>query len=465
MRISSRLLLFIAQAFVAFSDLGQVRTCGVGSLGLAPGSSVCLADQISLTCQDDDCNSPRQHVWTHTSPCDQGDFADQPICVFADNTFAGGRGISLVTTPQRASFLTTTPAFTEPGRVNGINHDPNTTPKYEMREIPGKGMGLVATAPILRGDLILANTASLMIDYRAFHELSKPRYTALQAAAVSHLPPSHQSLILSLSAHNTTPTDTTSNPSAPEPSSIIAAIAATNSFDIDPHPSDPADEHNSFFVLFPDVARLNHDCRPNAEYRFDYGALAQHVVAARDIYPGEEITLSYIDGLQVRSERVGRLRKNWGFECSCALCGLGGTARGVEADERAELILRVRGELRDWKGRGRGKGKGSRACPEMAELLVSLYETERLWGEVHEAYSLAALEYNAVGEPWLAVKYARLAVEYGIPMLGEEDEDLGELRRLAEDPWSHWSWERMVRGENGGRGGGSKGEGGRADGA
>ncbi|KAK4123148.1 glycosyltransferase family 1 protein [Parathielavia appendiculata] len=334
-------------------------------------------------------------------------------------------------THRHATKAITQTTFAEPGLVHGINPDPNTTPpRYAMREIPGKGMGLVATAPILRGDLILANTASLMIDYRAFHELAKPRYTALQAAAVSHLPPSHQSLILSLSAHIPDTSHLT-------PAELIDAILATNSFDIDPHPDDPADQHNSFFALFPDVARLNHDCRPNAEYRFDYDTLAQHVHAARDIWPGEEITLSYINGLMVRSERVDRLKKNWGFECSIG------------------MILRLREELRDWKGRRTGEGEGSRACPEMAELLVSLLDMERLWGVVHEAYALAALEYNAVGEAWLAVKYARLAVEYGTPMLGEKDEDLMELRKLAENPWSHWSWEKRLKEGTGREGGDS----------
>ncbi len=82
----------------------------------------------------------------------------------------------------------------------------------------------------------------------------------------------------------------------------------------------------------------------------------------------------------------------------------------------------------------------------MAELVVALYEMEGLWGVMHEAYTLAALEFNAVGEPWTAVKYARLGLEWGVPMLGEGDADVAALRELAEDPWGHWSWERRVGG-------------------
>ncbi|KAL2156436.1 hypothetical protein VTH82DRAFT_1181 [Thermothelomyces myriococcoides] len=232
---------------------------------------------------------------------------------------------------------------------------------------------------------------------------------------------------------------------------------------------------------------MNHDCRPNAEYRYEGGSgrggtgtLAQSVRAARDIAPGEEITLSYIDPLLPggRAARMARLRQNWGFECSCPLCSLE-PARAEESDRRIAQIAEIKDELAVWPGddnddgddddeeekqqqqeeeeeeEGDGRaaaspplhgraGKTGKACPAMAELLVSLYEMERLWGMMHEAYMLAALEYNGAGDVWMAVKYARLALEWGIPMLGEADEDLEEMKELASDPQRHWSWRRRV---------------------
>ncbi|KAL2133583.1 hypothetical protein VTI74DRAFT_2147 [Chaetomium olivicolor] len=326
--------------------------------------------------------------------------------------------------------MATLPAFIEPDLVKGINQGINRTtlPKYEMKEIPGKGMGLIAKDFIRRGDLLMANTASLMIDYRAFSELTKEQYTTLQLHAVENLPLPHRTAVLNLSPHDNDVSGLTRQ-------ELVDKIAATNGFDIDPD-GDDEDQHHSFFVLFPEIARMNHDCRPNAEYHYDHATLSQSIHATRDIFPGEELTLSYINPLMSRSARMAKLR-TWGFECTCPLCSLD-EARAEESDARIEQIGKVRKELRDWS-------KGSRACPEMAELLVSLYEMERLWGIVHEAYTLAALEFNAWGDPWTAVKYARLGVEWGIPMVGEDDEDMGELRRLAEDPWGHWSWLRRVR--------------------
>lgn len=40
--------------------------------------------------------------------------------------------------------------------------------------------------------------------------------------------------------------------------------------------------------------RINHDCRPNADYYFDPESLTQYVHALRPIVEGEEITITYI---------------------------------------------------------------------------------------------------------------------------------------------------------------------------
>lgn len=330
-----------------------------------------------------------------------------------------------------------------------------------MRHIPGKGMGLIATAPIPRGEQIMANTASLMIDYRAFNELTREQYTALQAHAVTHLPPDHAALILALSPDAANP-NTTTNSTNPTPNNttnitradLIDAITTTNSFDIDPAPSDPIDQHHSLFTLFPTIARMNHDCRPNAEYRYSPSHLAQYITAARDIAAGEEVAISYINPVMVRERRVGRLRKNWGFECGCKLCGLEGGRLG-EADRRVERIGEVRRELEVWPEEGDGeelRGRTGKAGPGMGELLVGLYEMEGLWGVVHEAYAMAALEWSGVGDAARAERWARLALEWGVPMLGEEDEEVEELRGLAGDPERHWSWRRRLVGVEGGEG-------------
>ncbi|KAG7137874.1 hypothetical protein HYQ46_008430 [Verticillium longisporum] len=61
---------------------------------------------------------------------------------------------------------------------------------------------------------------------------------------------------------------------------LVERVMATNSFDVD---TDDGVRDDEFFAAFVETARMNHDCRPN------------RTTAIRDILPGEELTLSYIE--------------------------------------------------------------------------------------------------------------------------------------------------------------------------
>lgn len=448
-------LLLLAGQALGDSNLGHEALCGHGPSLMLSGSSVChaapgflpnITDESSAAqswqCQGDDCASPRRHPWTHTTPCFHRAGTDKEYCVFTDTNFAEGRGISLVMEPRRASYLATLPAFVEPQINEGINQDlVRTVPaKYAVKEIPSKGMGLVATEHIRRGDVILANTASLMIDYGAF-SLPQDEYLQLAAAAADHLPGPHRAALLNLSSH-----DGRERTHAEHVDKVIR----TNAFDIYPDEDEDGEGAEILFVVFPEIARMNHDCRPNAEYRFDRGALAQHVTALRDIAPGEELTLTYIDPEESRGARMRRLEETWGFRCACPACSMD-RARAAESDARIAQIQRLWKASRE-EDRSRGKGGGGGSSPEMAELIISLYEQERLWGKLPGAYYFAAIEYNGAGDPWTATKYARLAIEVGIPILGEDADDVREMRKLAEDPRKHWSWMASVKGDGRGSG-------------
>ena len=66
-------------------------------------------------------------------------------------------------------------------------------------------------------------------------------------------------------------------------------------------------------------AFMNHACVPNMRVQRD---LAFVLVAARDISPGEEITISYVPDVPVeeRGLRAALLESLYGFVCTCALC-------------------------------------------------------------------------------------------------------------------------------------------------
>jgi hypothetical protein len=177
---------------------------------------------------------------------------------------------------------------------------------------------------------------------------------------------------------------------------------------------------------------LNHDCRPNAHYYFDWQAMTHHVHAIRTISVGEEITVSYIDPVQPVTQRKEYLKSSWGFDCDCSSCTAPAPV-ALESDNRIDEILDLQQKLTD-------TDVAFVDAPAMAELLVSLYEQERLDGPVADAYTFAAHEFNGVGNKWMARKYALKAIEAGLLYGGPHDFDVKDLKELLDDHRAHWSW-------------------------
>lgn len=73
--------------------------------------------------------------------------------------------------------------------------------------------------------------------------------------------------------------------------------------------------------LFLTFSRINHSCEANAVWDTYRKPGVMSIRAARDIHPGEEITISYFweteDAVETRRERT----KGWGFICQCLKCG------------------------------------------------------------------------------------------------------------------------------------------------
>ncbi|KAJ2693942.1 hypothetical protein H4R19_005961, partial [Coemansia spiralis] len=76
---------------------------------------------------------------------------------------------------------------------------------------------------------------------------------------------------------------------------------------------------------------LNHSCLPNAAFAYSPVSGRQVVQAFSDIAEGDEVTLSYADGLLPRSERRKLLESVYFFECSCAKCTGNGARAQIDA--------------------------------------------------------------------------------------------------------------------------------------
>src|SRR3569833_421096 len=92
--------------------------------------------------------------WTHRPYC-----ANSSYCSFTNARAARNRGMTLIATPETASsFLQEHPLhapFPDPAKII----DP---PPYEMREVKGKGMGLIATRRIERNRVIAVAPAVML---------------------------------------------------------------------------------------------------------------------------------------------------------------------------------------------------------------------------------------------------------------------------------------------------------------
>uniref|UniRef100_A0A8C3F4S9 [histone H3]-lysine(4) N-trimethyltransferase n=1 Tax=Chrysemys picta bellii TaxID=8478 RepID=A0A8C3F4S9_CHRPI len=73
--------------------------------------------------------------------------------------------------------------------------------------------------------------------------------------------------------------------------------------------------------VFPNLCLVNHDCWPNCTVIFNNGKI--ELRALGKISPGEELTVSYVDFLNVSEERRKQLQKQYYFDCTCEHCQKG----------------------------------------------------------------------------------------------------------------------------------------------
>lgn len=286
-----QVLSFYGAAVLAARDsIHNALTLGICRSPLLPLSFPPLTNPICSTGDLlDEKYTGAQHLtdesspWTSITNCIRNGTGPTEYCIFYAGTFANNRGISIITTPERAKVLQKLPALTNPDITAHVNRDldPDYVPVYNRVHVPGKGVGLTAARTLHRGDRIMSSTPTIIIDYGFFDTIPKQSIYETQAAAIELLPHDHRQAFLNLSSHSETVNYLEK----------VDKILATNAFDID------ADEYDNdqFYVVFPEISRCNHDCRPNADYYYDMETLTQHVHAVRTINIGEEISLSYLE--------------------------------------------------------------------------------------------------------------------------------------------------------------------------
>ncbi|KAG7050671.1 TPR domain-containing protein [Colletotrichum scovillei] len=211
---------------------------------------------------------------------------------------------------------------------------------FTVRQAIGKGLGVFASKPILTGQRILTDQALLTITssdsnsiLRQAQLLSTAGRDSLLSLSTNPSKSSVFSWLESIWRSKSAPQHTVSN-------HTILNIFRNNNFNIG----------NQTQALFPQVARLNHSCVPNAQGNFNKDLDAFTIHATRNIEPEEEITISYLDEhLGLRQSRQTALHDGYGFTCGCSACSTttsseAGEVRRAEIQRKLELFAQAASE-------------------------------------------------------------------------------------------------------------------------
>ncbi|RDX47167.1 SET domain-containing protein [Lentinus brumalis] len=217
-------------------------------------------------------------------------------------------------------------------------------PVYKIVPIDGAGLGMVATADITAGEVIVRERP-LLLSPKALPTQDREALACLTVGLVQFMNPENRRAFYALKncKGKTMPTEED-------------GIINTNSFMCGPFPT----YEGRYCGVARECSRANHSCSPNAKHCFDPATLTQSLRAFRDIRAGEEITVSYIDFYLPSEKRKEELKRRYFFDCRCAACRLTGQARQQSDTARAfvnacggdAMIAKVEAAFEEWLAAG-----------------------------------------------------------------------------------------------------------------
>ncbi|KAF2637936.1 SET domain-containing protein [Massarina eburnea CBS 473.64] len=351
-------------------------------------------------------NPPSYAPWSYPPICTSIlESVGDKLCVYTNTSFSNNRGISLFTTPSIAAHVLTLPPFQSPSDLSDQAINANSGAWY-LSQLPGRGLGLLATKPMVFKDRVTAYTP-VSIAYLET-ELSTMEREKFWRIAVDQLPEKSRSMYLDLA--------TVYGIEQVKYQDVVKA----NTFQMEVG----AKNH---LAIFPETSRANHGCAPNAQYYIDPNLLTHFVHATRPIEKDEEILISYTSPLESTANRQDHLSHGFHFKCTCSRC------TDTSSDAALASIQSLQKSLNDWSDSSSGS-------PALAEELLQLYRDEGLEGFMDVPYGFAALAYNAVGDEDMAREYAGKALELGLMKDGSWTISAQIWREMLKGPSGHWSY-------------------------
>jgi hypothetical protein len=130
--------------------------------------------------------------WTHHPFCNSGETPETTFCVYTIDSFARGRGISFIGTPQSVQLISRNRVFHSPSEVKAYD------PPYEIRQLPGRGYGLLANETMHVGHEIMAHTPAIAVQAVIEEVIAKEELWNLFHVGIERLPPRTRDLFNAL---------------------------------------------------------------------------------------------------------------------------------------------------------------------------------------------------------------------------------------------------------------------------
>eukprot|EP01062_Namystynia_karyoxenos_P050170 TRINITY_DN3888_c1_g1_i6.p1 TRINITY_DN3888_c1_g1~~TRINITY_DN3888_c1_g1_i6.p1 ORF type:complete len:707 (+),score=197.57 TRINITY_DN3888_c1_g1_i6:97-2217(+) len=296
---------------------------------------------------------------------------------------------------------------------------PPPSAKFEVRAVPGMGMGVVATAPIARGELAIAERPLMSSDLWTDEPCCQPY--APGAPCCPHTE-AHEVSIKEQFAQLSEPIqkaalDLAWVPDKTAPGqSTPCSVFYTNA--LSAMSADGTHAANLFLVC----ARINHSCRPNVYHSWQDPV--ERVYAMRDIAAGEQLFMSYRPEAAGANDTAARA-KALEFDCGCEVCGLPPDER-AKSDENRRRWRALRDEVSDTFQKDPSGALAK--CEEILRIVeVETAHAAELASTSHDAYVIA----TAMGMSDHAVTWARREYEYWKIARGPVDKTTLRARKQA----------------------------------
>jgi len=198
-----------------------------------------------------------------------------------------------------------------------LNDDDESLP-FEIKPIPNKGLGIVATRTLSPGDLILQETPLLVSSKQLGPTGIISEYFKLSIK--------DQKLYNSLSIARIYENDK----KFPEP----LGISLTNAFEL------AGAGEGGKSGIFIKGARFNHSCLPNVNHFWDEKLNTMWFICTSRVEKGQELCLYYNDLRKPKSERQIFYKKIYDFDCTCRACSSDLTEEEISASDNRRIRIK-----------------------------------------------------------------------------------------------------------------------------